>query len=315
MAQIAFIYGGPGEAQTGMGKDLYNKILPVREALDRADRAFKDLAIPLKVTKTCFMEGPAALARPSLAAPAMLAIAFGVTEVLRQKRVLPVSLVGLGFGEVIALVCAGAIGYEVGLKYLFERGVRIEAAAAAAAVPDAAAWVSGLDVAKLAELLAAKAPSIRVMSDEAPDACVLRGPESALKSFIAPLASRQVKVGELHPAGAWPQEPLVALADSEKEIFASLKPERNGSFQFWPASTAARSPEPRAWSEQAGLSLYKPIRFRETIAALRASGCDTLIEIGPGERLGALARRQDTGMRALATHDAKSLALAVKLAY
>lgn len=313
MAQIAFIYGGPGEAHTGMGKDLYNKILPVREALDRADRAFKDFGIAVKVTKTCFMEGPAGLAKPSQSAPALLAIAFGITELLRQKRVLPVSLLGLGFGEIIALVCAGAIPYEAGLKYLYERGQRIEAAQAQE--PEYAAWVSGLDVAKLAELLAAKAPKLRVMSDEAPDACVLRGPEAELKAFLAPLASRQVKVGELHPAGAWPQEHLAALAEAETEAFASLKPERNGSFQFWPASTAALSPEPRAWCEQAGLSLHKPIHFRDTIAALRKSGCDTLIEIGPGERLGALARRQDSGMRALATHDAKSLALAVKLAY
>jgi acyl transferase domain-containing protein len=67
------------------------------------------------------------------------------------------------------------------------------------------------------------------------------------------------------------------------------------------------------WQAQAWLGAAEEA-FAQAVSAMRAEGMDTFVEIGPGELMGQRVRALDSGIRVLASHDAKALSAALKLA-
>ena len=116
MPSIGYLFAGPQAAAAQMGRDLYNKVLSVRNSMDKADKAFA--ADGFKVTKACFLGTPEDLQRPSIAAPAMLAICHGIVEALKSKRVAPQMVAGYGWGEILALASMGALPHGERLHFL-----------------------------------------------------------------------------------------------------------------------------------------------------------------------------------------------------
>jgi acyl transferase domain-containing protein len=294
MPQIGFAFSGPGSALPQAGRDLYNKVLPVREAMDKADKLFAPQNF--KVTKACFLGGPEELSRPSVAGPATLAIAYGLCAALKAKRVLPQMITGYGWGELNALAGMGCLPFEDALLFLRARGLILEEAWAAA--PFHVAGIAGLGAAELELKFAPLPRRPLVVADDSPDACVVAGPEELLKKLLPLLAGKGVKCGMILPGWAWPHPIFESVKPAIEAAFSRLPIERAGPWQIFGG----------------GLDVSAPLAFRETAAAMRAAGMDTLVEIGPSEALGAYTRKQDTGVRALATLDTKALSSALKLA-
>lgn len=294
MPLIGFAFSGPGSALPQAGRDLYNKVLPVREAMDKADKLFAPQNF--KVTKACFLGSPEDLSRPSVAGPATLAIAYGICAALKAKRVLPQMLAGYGWGELNALACMGCLPFEDALLFLRARGLILEQAWAAA--PFHVAGISGISPADLELKFAPLPRKPLIVADDSPDACVVAGPEELLKKLLPLLAGKGVKTSAILPGWAWPHPVFESVKPAIEAEYAKLNIERAGSWQFFGG----------------GLDVTAPLAFRAMAAAMRAAGMDTLVEIGPSEALGAYMRKQDTGVRALATLDTKALSSALKLA-
>jgi [acyl-carrier-protein] S-malonyltransferase len=310
MPTICFAFDGPASCVPLSGKDLYNKVLSVRDAMDRADKALAPRNF--KVTKACFLGTAEDLSKPSIAGPASLAIAYGVTQALKQKKVMPQMLCGQGWGEISALACLGAIPYEETLHLLRIRGEWLEMAWAEK--PFHVLAVTGLGAEALKSKLDALPQKPEIVSDDSPEACVLAGPESVLKGLATSLASRTVKCSAVSPGWAWPHPSFEPVSSKVREELAKLKAERSGSWDFYSMLNGSRLLE---WPKLSGTladATSRPIRLREGFAAMRGLGMDTLVEIGPSEHLGLHARALDKGIRALASLDAKSLSSALKLA-
>jgi [acyl-carrier-protein] S-malonyltransferase len=310
MPIVAFAYAGAGASSPQMGRDLYNKVLSVREAMDKADKVFA--AENFKVTKACFLGGPEDLSRPSIAGPATLAIDYGVSSALRQKKVAPQMICGYGWGEFSALACQGAYAYEDALRFLRRRGEILEAAWAAQ--PFHVAAISGLGAEELRQKFLPLPRRPEIVADDASDAAVVAGPEELLKKIVPLLASKTVKVSPIAPGWAWPHPSLQGAGREVAAEFSRLKFERSGSWDFFSAVEPGRLGDWQRLPALQEAACSAPLRFRECSQALRVAGMDTVVEIGPGEALGAMLRKLDTGIRALATLDTKALSSALKLA-
>ena len=55
---------------------------------------------------------------------------------------------------------------------------------------------------------------------------------------------------------------------------------------------------------------YGPVRWEETVKAIRARGIAAILECGPGKVLSNLTRRIDAGAESASVHDPESLAAA-----
>lgn len=311
MPYIAFLFPGPGSAEPGMGKDLYNKVPLLREAVDKADKALAERGV--KVTRACFVSPAAEMRRPSIAGPASLAFSVGTALALKGRRVQANLLGALGWGEVAALAAFGAIDYDEALRFMHTRGLLLEEAWARA--PFHVISVGGLPVEQLeAKLAALPQPPLRVALIS-PESCVLAGEEAVLKKLGQVLAGlgRQVKVSAVEPGWDWPHPSFAGVAPAMTEAFARLKIESIPQLIY---GAGGDTPVRRPFDWQARLAALctQSLDWPGAAAALRKAGMDTAVEMGAGQALGQAIHKIDTGVRVLATTNTADIALAAKLA-
>jgi len=311
MPMIAYLFPGPGIAEPGLGKDLYNKIPLVREAVDKADKALVELGV--KVTKACFVSPAEVMKKPSIAGPAVLAMTYGVLTALKAKRVNAFLAGALGWGEINALVALGSLEYEAGLKLMHQRGLWIEEAWAAA--PFHVLGVQGLPVDQLETRLAALPNPPKRVALLGSDHVIFAGEELLLKKLSALLgqAGRHVKLTAVEPGYDWPHPQFAEVGKKVADALAALKLENiNTSIQAAADQEPVRNP--RDWPARAAAQCTDALDWPVACRRLRALGMDTAVELTHGQTLGAALHKFDAGVRVLAAEDAPSFALAAKLA-
>lgn len=309
---LAFLFGGPGLAEPGMGRDLYNKQPLVRESIDRADKVMNELG-GVRPTKACFAGDAELVRRPSVAGPATLALAHGVMRLLRSKRLHPQYVAALGWGELIAMCALGGLDLDLGIKLLYERGLKVEAIWRQA--PWHALSVQGLAPEALEARLASlpEAPTRAALIGT--DRFVLIGREPLLTRLHGLLsqAGRTVKVTPVEPGWHWPHpslEPVGAWARAELEA----APKEHLGAPIQPSEDVEASRQVREWPARAAAHSAKPWDWLAACRRLKALGMDSAVEIGHGVALGAALHHADHGVRVLSTQDIPALAQAVKLA-
>jgi len=311
MGRIAFLFGGPGLAEVGMGRDLYNKIPLVRESMDKADKVMNELG-GVRPTKACFAGTPELIRRPSVSGPAILALAHGVFRALKAKRVYPICAAGLGWGELVALGAMGAWNYDAALKLLYERGKLAEDVWAKE--PWFALAVQGLAPESLeAKLNTLPLPPRRVALI-APDHFILGGDEALLKKLHSLLsqAGRAVKLTPVEAGWQWPHPAMAEVGAWSHNNVAAL-PHEPMATPLQGGGDFEASRQAREWPERARLLSTEPLDWPAAGRRLRHLGIDTVLEIGHGATLGLALRGADPGMRALATEDNAAFVQAVKL--
>jgi [acyl-carrier-protein] S-malonyltransferase len=295
-----------------MGRDLYNKNPLVRESIDKADKTMNELG-GVRPTKACFAGDAELIRRPSVGGPAVLALAHGVMRLLRSKRLHPQYVGALGWGELVAMGALGGMDLDVGLKLLYERGLKVEAAWEAN--PWFALSVQGLAPEALESKLAALPEPPTRAALIGPDQFVLIGQELLLKRLHALLsqAGRTVKVTPVEPGWHWPHPslaPVGAWAQGELES----APKEHLATPIQPSEDVDASRQIREWPARALAHSAAPWDWLAACRRLKALGMDSAIEIGHGSALGAALHAADHDVRVLSTHDMPALAQAIKLA-
>ena len=113
----AFLFPGQGAQTVGMGKDLYDEYEEVRNIYDRV----KEIS-GIDVKKICF-EGPEEeLNKTENTQIAILTNSLAMLEVLKLKGIEAEIATGLSLGEYGALIYAGIISFEDGIKLIKKRG-------------------------------------------------------------------------------------------------------------------------------------------------------------------------------------------------
>ena len=113
----AFLFPGQGAQIVGMGKDIYEKYEEARKIYDKASEISG-----IDVKKICF-EGPEEeLNKTENTQIAILTTSLAMLEVLKAKGIEAEVAAGLSLGEYGALIYAGIISFEDGIKLGLELG-------------------------------------------------------------------------------------------------------------------------------------------------------------------------------------------------
>jgi len=187
MPKIAFLFPGQGSQFVGMGRELDQEIPAVTALFDRA-RVI--LGIDLRRLS---LEGPAeALEATDVSQPAIFVASLAALESLKLSNPEIIAAcqgaAGLSLGEYTALVFAGAMEFEAGLKVVQRRGQAMQAASLA--TPSGMASVLGLDEPAIDELCRRVAPFGRLWKANllGPGNVVVSG-EAAALAHVAAIAS------------------------------------------------------------------------------------------------------------------------------
>ncbi|QDT83522.1 ACP S-malonyltransferase [Gimesia chilikensis] len=291
MSRIAFLFPGQGAQHVGMGKTIVEKYPAAKELFDRAAEILQyDLA------KLCF-EGPSEeLDSTVISQPALFVTSLAALEMLRADspdKVLACEMTaGLSLGEYTALVFAGAMSFEDGLRVVQRRGEAMQAAADAN--PSGMVSILLLDRDKVAEICeaASSAGRIWIANYLCPGNIVLSGENSACERAAELAEQEGGRAIPLAVAGAFHTE-IMKPADSKlSEALAGVglkKPE----IPVISNVDAITHEDPDEIRELLIRQVLSPVLWEDSIRAMLDAGFDEFYEIGPGKVLKGLMKRID----------------------
>jgi [acyl-carrier-protein] S-malonyltransferase len=292
MTRIAFLFPGQGAQTVGMGRELCAELPAARDLFDRAGDV-----LGIDLAGLCF-EGPAeALNATDVSQPALFVASLAALESLKATSPDIVAAcqgaAGLSLGEYTALVFAGAIEFEAGLKLVRLRGSAMQAAAMA--TKSGMVSVLGLEENKVDELCGRVEPFGRLWKANllGPGNIVVSGDFAALEhveSIAAELGA--MKVIRLAVSGAF-HSPLMKPADGQLAEFlagTTISPPRIPVYSNVDATPHHEPNEIRATLVS---QVLEGVRWEASMRRMIADGFDTFYEIGPGRVLTGLLKRID----------------------
>jgi [acyl-carrier-protein] S-malonyltransferase len=192
-------------------------------------------------------------------------------------------IAGHSLGEIGALVAGGSLSTEDGLWLAAQRG-RLMQEAADAQSPGGMLALLG-DEAKTRRIAASY--HLTVANDNAPGQLILSGAMEDLEAAVGEAKDDGLKAMPLAVSGAFHTE---AMARSVPEFRAALAEidVRAPRVPVFSSVTARPFEDIRTELAQA---LVRPVRWRETMFALRERGAERFVEVGPGKVLKGLVRR------------------------
>jgi malonyl CoA-acyl carrier protein transacylase len=200
---------------------------------------------------------------------------------------------GHSLGEVAALVAADALSAEDGLRLVATRGRLMQESGERAGNGSMLALL-GSGAAEHAAAVA-DAAGLTVANDNAPNQVVLSGDAGAFEAAFAAARERRLRAVGLPVTGAF-HSPAMAGARPELEAALAAIDFREPSVTVLSSITAEPFDDVRACLADA---LTQPVRWRETLLALRARGVERFVETGPGTVLTGLVKRTVPDAQAL----------------
>lgn len=285
---LAFLFPGQASQYVGMGQDLYAASEAARDVFDLADEI---LGIGLKLL--CFSGPEAALKRTSVTQPAVFTHSLAVLGMLEGKGIRPDIVSGHSVGEIGALVAAGVISLEDGLRVVGIRGKAMQAAGEGR--PGKMAAVFGLSEKKIGELCESvcDAGVVSPANYNCPGQVVLSGDRAGIDRILEEAPARGAKrCIELPVGGAFHSalmEPAVEPLSSILETIA-FSPAR---VPVIPNVTAEPTQDPDHLKRLLLEQVVSPVKWTDSIKRLISEGIDRAIEVGPGSVLQGLMRRID----------------------
>jgi [acyl-carrier-protein] S-malonyltransferase len=309
MKPFAFVFPGQGSQSVGM-LDAWGDHSVVRAVLDEASQALhEDVGALIR-------EGSKeALALTTNTQPVMLVAGVAAYRVwMAEVGVAPQAVAGHSLGEYAALVAAGAMTLADAVPL-----VRLRGQAMQEAVPvgkGAMAAILGMDPARVADLCAEVAAEFPPESGEVVEAAnfndnaqtVISGSKAAVDRACEVLKAQGAKRALLLPVSA-PfhcalMQPAALILRERLGQIAIASPQIPLINNIDVAVETAPDRIREALCRQA----FGPVRWVQTVQALKARGLEQIVECGPGKVLSGMVKRIDASLSAFAVFDPATLA-------
>ena len=278
----AYIFPGQGSQFPGMGKALYERSAEAREMMDRANEI---LGFP--ITDIMFGEDAEALKATRVTQPAI----FIHSVVLARCSGLeaPAMVAGHSLGEFSALVAAGAMDFEDGLRLVAVRASAMQKCCEQ--VPGTMAAVIKLPTETVEEICASCAGLVIPANYNSEGQIVISGEAEAVAEACAKMKEAGAKRAlPLAVSGAF-HSPLMEPARLELAEAIDKAPFQVPVCPIYQNVTALPSTDPEVIKDNLLRQLTSPVRWTQTVQNMVADGADSFLEIGPGTVLQGLVKR------------------------
>ncbi len=282
----AFVFPGQGAQFPGMGKDLYENNFLAKELFEQAN----DI-LGFRITDIMFNGTEEELKQTKVTQPAIFLHSVIMAKTMGDNFK-PDMVAGHSLGEFSALVAAGAMSFESGLKLVSARAMAMQKACELK--PSTMAAILGVDDAVVEEVCASITDDIVVPANyNSPGQLVISGTITGIDKAIAELqkrgAKRAIKLvvgGAFHSPLMEPARVELAEAIEKTTIVAPICP-------IYQNVTALPETNPDKIKANLIAQLTAPVRWTQTIQNMIKDGATTFTEVGPGQVLQGLIKKID----------------------
>ena len=275
--KTAFIFPGQGSQFPGMAKDLYGTY---RDRMEMAN----DI-LGFRITDIMFDGSADDLKATKVTQPAIFIHSSVLAMSLQEK---PDMVAGHSLGEFSALVAAGAISFEDGLRLVAARAQAMQkccestpgAMAAVIALPD-----------DVIESICADIPGVVPANFNSPGQVVISGEKEAVDKACAALKAAGAKRALPLPVSGAFHSPLMEPAREELAKAIEKTPFRTPVCPIYQNVTALPSTDPEQIKANLLKQLTSPVRWTASVRNMIADGATRFVEIGPGTVLQNLVKR------------------------
>ena len=276
MSKIAFVFPGQGSQFPGMAKELY----PSRKQLfEKAN----DI-LGFRITDIMFDGTPEDLKATKVTQPAI----FLHSVLLAMDQPKPDMTAGHSLGEFSALVAAGALSFEDGLKLVAKRAMAMQKCCEA--VPGSMAAVIALPD-EVIESICADIPGVVPANFNSPGQVVISGGKEAVEQACAALKAAGAKRALPLPVSGAFHSPLMEPARAELAEAIESTPFHTPFCPVYQNVTALPTTDPEVIKENVLRQLTSPVRWTRSVQNMIADGATRFVEIGPGTVLQNLVKR------------------------
>ena len=281
----AFVFPGQGAQFVGMGKDLYDNVPLAKELFDRANEI---LGFP--ITDIMFAGTDEQLKQTKVTQPAIFLHSVILARSLGDAFK-PDMAAGHSLGEFSALVAAGALGFEDGLKLVSKRAMAMQKACEQN--PSTMAAIIALPDEKVEEICASVDGVVVPANYNCPGQLVISGTNEAIDEACAKLTAAGAKRAlKLNVGGAF-HSPLMEPARVELEAAIAAAPFAK------PVGPVSQNVDAKPHTDPAEIranliaQLTSPVRWTQIVQNMLADGATSFTELGPGSVLQGLIKKVD----------------------
>jgi acyl transferase domain-containing protein len=290
---VVFMFTGQGSQYPGMGRELFETQLVFRRELEKCAEILKPL-LDKSVLEVLFADGgelkdesrpPHLLDETQYTQPALFALEYALAAMWRSWGVEPAAVLGHSVGEYVAACVAGVFSLEDGLRLIAERG-RLMATLPAGGTM-AAVFA---DESRVVTAIAAEGAKAAIACINGPANVVVSGECAAVETVLNRLREEGIKSRRLVVSHAFHSPLMDPILDSFQGLAAKVQYSEplvaivsNVTGKMAPPSLMT---SPEYWRRH----IRNPVRFADSIRALRETGRSIFLEIGPHPVLEGMAR-------------------------
>jgi [acyl-carrier-protein] S-malonyltransferase len=289
---IAFVYPGQGSQYIGMGQDLFDSYTEIKELYLQANEI-----LGYDISQISF-EGPEEKLRQTfITQPAIVIHSISATKLLKRKEAL--FSAGHSLGEFSALISAGALSFEDGLKLVQLRGELMQKAGEENKGTMAA--IVGLDTIKIIEVCrdASELGIVQVANFNSPGQIVISGSIKGVQKAMVLAKERGAKlVKQLVVHGAF-HSPLMESAKEDFKVALDYTEFRKVNIPVYTnvhAQPITKDTDLDFIKESLYDQLTSSVKWDESIVNMISDGAREFIELGPGKVLQGLIKRIDNSV-------------------
>ena len=279
----AFVFPGQGAQFVGMGKDLYETNAVAKEMFEKANEI-----LGFRITDLMFNGTEEDLRQTKVTQPAIFLHSVILAKTLGDEFK-PDMVAGHSLGEFSALVAAGALSFEDGLRLVATRAMAMQKACEAK--PSTMAAVLGLTNEQVEAVCAEVDDIVAPANYNCPGQVVISGTNEgvavACEKATAAGARRAVPLkvgGAFHSPLMQPAHEELAEAINKAQFSTPVCP----VYQDVDALPHTDSNEIK---ENLIAQLTAPVKWTQIVQAMIADGADEFVELGPGTVLQGLVKK------------------------
>ncbi|HEY0897757.1 MAG TPA: ACP S-malonyltransferase [Sphingobacteriaceae bacterium] len=280
----AYVFPGQGAQFVGMGKDLYDQSAEAKELFERANEI-----LGFRITDIMFQGTDEDLKQTKVTQPAIFLHSVILAKVMADFD--PQMVAGHSLGEFSALVSAGALTFEDGLKLVAARANAMQKACEIQ--PSTMAAILGLDDFTVEDICQRVSDVVVPANYNCPGQLVISGSiegvDRACELLTEAGAKRALK---LNVGGAF-HSPLMEAARAELQTAIESTEIKKPVCPVYQNIDAKPYTDPEEIKKNLISQLTGAVRWTQTVQHMLKDGATSFTEVGPGNVLQGLVKKVD----------------------